>query len=438
MDFAKTKKIRTIVGLVVWSILGVLCGLYLIRDFAGEQRGTAKQVTEFVLAPRQTIELNFPSPQFLNKSETIFERQGDRFVRIGEIVALQPLTPGETVSGWTQRATAELYSSAAKLKSDDRLTYIPSTESMSWVVASLMTPQRRAKINALLQEAYRDHHQDIAEHFRPIIEETLREASVVIWQDLQRVAPEYDERWRKIGERYRRDLVDGRFVPLLRDEILPIVVGESEPLANQIGEEIWNEASIWRFGWRAMYDVLPLPQRDLTKREFERFVQTHAVPVLERHIDEIIQLQESIFATITKSAKVQNEVAASLQHVLQDKEAQALALEMLQRVVSNNSRLKQVVADIWNSPKAKETIELANDKLEFTIASIGEELFGNPHTAITPEFSRVLRFKVLHKDCQWLVLERGDGVGEVTRSVDVIVGMHSTENPFHVPAEARN
>ncbi len=438
MDFAKTKKIRTIVGLVVWSILGVLCGLYLIRDFAGEQRGTAKQVTEFVLAPRQTIELNFPSPQFLNKSETIFERQGDRFVRIGEIVALQPLTPGETVSGWTQRATAELYSSAAKLKSDDRLTYIPSTESMSWVVASLMTPQRRAKINALLQEAYRDHHQDIAEHFRPIIEETLREASVVIWQDLQRVAPEYDERWRKIGERYRRDLVDGRFVPLLRDEILPIVVGESEPLANQIGEEIWNEASIWRFGWRAMYDVLPLPQRDLTKREFERFVQTHAVPVLERHIDEIIQLQESIFATITKSAKVQNEVAASLQHILKDKEAQTLAVEMLQRVVSNNSRLKQVVADIWNSPKAKETIELANDKLEFTIASIGEELFGNPHTAITPEFSRVLRFKVLHKDCQWLVLERGDGVGEVTRSVDVIVGMHSTENPFHVPAEARN
>ncbi len=124
--------------------------------------------------------------------------------------------------------------------------------------------------------------------------------------------------------------------------------------------------------------------------------------------------------------------------ILQDKEAQALALEMLQRVVSNNSRLKQVVADIWNSSKAKETIELANDKLEFTIASIGEELFGNPHTAITPEFSRVLRFKVLHKDCQWLVLERGDGVGEVTRSVDVIVGMHSTENPFHVPAEARN
>ena len=439
MDIVKTTQVRTTVGLVIWLIVGFLGGWYLIRDFAGVQRGTAKQVTEFVFTPRQTIELNFPSPQFLNKSETIFQRHGDRFIRVGEIVAIQPLTPGESVTGgWTEHATAEIYACAARFTSNDRLTYIPSTESMSWVVASLMTPQRRTRINALLQDAYVDHHREIAAHFRPIIEETLREASVVIWEDLQRIAPEYDKRLRAIGERYRKDLVDGRLVPLLRDEILPIVIRESEPLANRIGEEIWNEASIWRFGWRAMYDVLPLPQRDLTKREFERFVQIHAVPVLQRNIGDILQLQQRIFATITQSTNVQREVAASLQHVLRDSEAQALAVEMLQRVVANNPRLNQIVTDIWNSPKAKETIELANEKLEFTIASIGEELFGNPHTAITPEFSRVLRFKVLHKDCQWLVLERGDGAGDVVHSTEVIVGMHSIENPFHVSAENRN
>ncbi len=438
MDANKIRRTRTIGGIFVWTVLCALGAWFLIRDFTGSQRGTAKQVSQFMTAPRQTVELEFATPQVLKVSESIFERQGDRFVRIGEIVRTQQLTPDAEDWGWTQHATAEIYSSAKPIQSTDYLTYIPASESMSWVIASMLTSDRRAKINQLLQDAYFDHHREIADHFRPIIEESLQEASIVIWEDLQSVAGEYDERWRQVGDRYRADLVDGRLVPLLRNEIWPIVVHESQPLMNQIGEQIWSRASIWRFGWRAMYDMMPLTSRDLTKHEFERFVQTDAIPVLEANLSRILQLQQVIFQRIVQNPNVQTEVAASLRHVLQDQEAQAIVIDMLQRVIVKNPRLNKVLVDIWNSPRAKHVIQMANDRMEYTIASIGEELFGNPHTAITPEFSRVLRFKVLHKDVQWLLLDRGSTDGTPVDTIDVRIGLESIENPFHVPAEERN
>jgi hypothetical protein len=111
---------------------------------------------------------------------------------------------------------------------------------------------------------------------------------------------------------------------------------------------------------------------------------------------------------------------------------------MLERAIVQNPRLNKVIFDIWNSPRAKHVIQLANDRMDYTLAAIGEELFGNPHTAITPEFSRVLRFKVLHKDNQWLLLDRGSSGGEPVDSIDVQIGGDSIDNPFHLPAESRN
>lgn len=431
-------RIRLLAGGAIWSILGIIGAWYLARDIGSSQTGTARQVARYLLAPRHRIELEFPSPQKLRVAESIFERRGDEFVRIGEIVAIRSLSGEPTRDGWTQHAVAEIYSSAQPIRSNDELTYIPSTESMQWVVASMLTAERRATVQQLLREAYFDHRQELTAHFRPLIEATLREAATIIWEDLQAIVPEYDEQWQRVGERYRNELVDRRLVPLLRNEIWPIVVRKSSPLVNQIGEEIWDRTSIWRFGWRAMYDVLPLPQRDLTRAEFERFVETDAIPVLQAHLLDLFSLQQVILAEVSRSPQVQAEIVASLQHVMADEEVQKLVTDMLQRVVVNNPRLNAVLTDIWNSPRAQAGVDLANQRLEFTIAAIGEELFGNPHTAITPEFSRVLRFKVLHKDCQWLVLERGSAEAQVAASIDVRIGLPTTDNPFHIPAEARH
>lgn len=83
--------------------------------------------------------------------------------------------------------------------------------------------------------------------------------------------------------------------------------------------------------------------------------------------------------------------------------------------------------------------------LEPSIVSIGELLFGSPHVEITPEFSRVLRNRVLFKDDRWLLLVLADGVDrERSKSVrcELTAQPGSRQfidgfNPFHIPATKR-
>jgi hypothetical protein len=141
---------------------------------------------------------------------------------------------------------------------------------------------------------------------------------------------------------------------------------------------------------------------------------------------------------IANDPEVQAVVADSVQRIGEDDQVRELAIGVLRRVLIHNDRLNEVLLNIWNSPEAKQAIRLTNQRLEFAITSIGVELFGDPHVAITPEFSRVLRYKVLRKDYHWFWVERGHPLdAKPADSIAVVIGDARTENPFHIPAESR-
>ena len=123
--------------------------------------------------------------------------------------------------------------------------------------------------------------------------------------------------------------------------------------------------------------------------------------------------------------------------VLRDPEFQRLTMDLLQDVFVDNQRLTQVFEKNWKSEEAKRALEITNKRLDPTITRIGQALFGSPELSITPEFSRVLRNRILHKDDRWLVLHLAEdrsrelGVRETMR---VMFEETGTENPFHVPA----
>ena len=107
---------------------------------------------------------------------------------------------------------------------------------------------------------------------------------------------------REIGDRLQADLVEKEIIPLVQDEIWPIVDEESRPLAAKVGQEIWNEVSVFRFGWRYLYDKTPLPDRKLTEKEFNRFVDQKAIPILEAHIGDFVELQKTLLKRVSHCA----------------------------------------------------------------------------------------------------------------------------------------
>ncbi len=147
---------------------------------------------------------------------------------------------------------------------------------------------------------------------------------------------------------------------------------------------------------------------------------------------------------VAKNPKIKASLAESFDAVLKDAETQALLTDIFEDVLVNNERLKIALEEQWQSPAAQDAIALANNKLEPTINEIGVSLFGSPDGEITPEFARVVRHRILHKDSRWLTLKTESNqasvnqtdelpnLGEVESEVGVepksIPGMSASEN----------
>ncbi len=431
---------KTIAGSLFWLVLlaGAFSWLSTGEDADRQRIGS---LWKFATGTRQTVKLQLDETDLLRVGDLIFLAGQPSQPAIGRITRVESPTSREQELVWTDYAEAELYSSAPPLGAGARLTLHQNPQSIAWVIETMLSPQVRDQIIALITTAFHEHQTEIAARLQPLLLESIRRSSEVIRDDFRQAIKAHTPQLEAISRRYQEDFLETRLAPLLRTEVWPIVQREVRPLANRIGQQLWEQASLWRLTWRLVYDASPLPQRDLTRKEFERFVAEHVAPTINAHLPDFIEVQKRIFADILNNPKVRSEVQDGLAQLAADKELQQLLLEILNEVVADNPRLRAAWQEVWSSPQAQSVLADANDRLEPTITAIGEAMFGNPRKQITPEFSRVLRNKVLFKDQRWLVLYPASDPSTASlplpASFPVHTGDPNAPNPFHVPARSR-
>ena len=337
----------------------------------------------------------------------------------------------------TDWAKVEFFSSQAEIVEGDFLSYHQTPATMDWVVQMMLPPYKRKEISDLISAAYREHYADIAQELQPILIQSVKDAANVVRETFYVSINERKEQITKLGNRYQVELVEQELVPLIKDEIWPIVEQETQPLAVEIGQEMFQKASVWRFGWRFIYDRSPLPEKNLVQKEFQRFLDQHGIPIVEKHLPEFLKIQQSVLKRASSNTKVQQVVSNTSMKVLRDPEFQKLTTDILRDVFVDNQRLMDAFERNWNSTEAKRALATTNQKLDSTITKIGQALFGSPEQSITPEFSRILRNRILQKDDRWLVLHINEQRAKpLSKKKKLIVraGKTGTENPFHVPA----
>ena len=434
--------VRVAAGGLIWTtILCVGCWYALQPNRKSDDGETAlHQVGQFLLGPERLVELEFDTPQLVGRGDPVFFERDGASVRIGEVVQVESRDSVEMKPVKTSRAYVRFYPTAPDFGADARLSYHETPGEIGWVLQMMFPEHMRQKVGQMISKAYLDHHEEIMLNLQPVIEAAAREAIPVIEEDLRLAFATRKQRWQGIANRYRDEIVEGELVPLVEHVVWPIVREESEPLVEDLGQEIWEEASLFRFGWRVLYDATPLPKRDLTKKEFERFVSEQALPIVQRRTDDLVALQERILSRVASDMQVRQVVGESLMKIADDPDVQRLVLEIIEEVFIRNERLANVFKKHWNSQRTKEALALTGKRLEPTVAAIGEELFGNPHTQITPEFARVMRFKVLRKDARWFVLSdpgNPEDPGSASKGADpirlrVVPGNAATQNPFYI------
>jgi hypothetical protein len=392
------RRIRILVGLLVWSGgLGSAC--WLVTSHIGGDLGqrVAPQLLQYATGSRRCVPLDIDPSLDIRRGDPIFKVTDDgRLEQIGEI---------QRASGQAS-VMAILYAQTPLPAHSDQLAWYSTPDSMAWVVSTLLPDAKRRQVAAEIQQAVAAHQQELLEALKPLVESSLDESLAIVEAELPAAIRANRNEIDRIGRRYQRELVHDQLLPLVRREIWPIIRRRAEPTVNRIGGELWKRVSLWRFTWRYVYDKTPLlPNRRMFRNEFHRFVDREALPVLEKHSDEIVRVVEQIIRDSAANPRVQQAARQSGSKLLDDPELRSLLWRIVRQTSVDNPRFRQALETTWTGPEARQLLAQASQKLEPTVRRIGALLIGTPEQGITPEFAAVLRNQVLGKDRRWLVLE---------------------------------
>lgn len=271
-------------------------------------------------------------------------------------------------------------------------------------VLSLMLPvEKRELIQQRLAAAVNRHGEELSAALLPLVESSIRQSLPVIEQELRASLARHDDEVDRLLEHYNRHYVDQHLIPLAQQELLPIVRRHGAPVANEIGRELWDRASLWSFGWRAVYDRSPLPSRNLVQQEWIRFVEQEAAPVVETHLEKIVAAVQSMLRDLAASEAVQSRLATAAAELADDPQTRELVAQLLRDSLLENEQLRVIWREVWSSDQAQRAFRLAGDRLEPVVRQIGDDLFGTPEGGIDPDFARVLRNQIFGKDRRWVV-----------------------------------
>jgi hypothetical protein len=394
---------RTIVGGLIWIVI-LSAFVYVVRQTVQQSSPAVKQLTTFATRQRRTIQLdaNFRLP--LDTGDPVYLANNESATPIGVVSSISVSEDLQNTA-----VTVSMFGNCPPITDQDHFDCHYAPDSFDWMLRTMFSESKKKELKTLIQAALQENQVEIAAAFKPVIVDSLQKAGGLIQEDLKAALAKRQPQLKKLADRYQKDLLKEKLVPVFQEEVWPIIQTESEPLVSEISREIWAEVSVFGFGWRFLYDKSPLPDRNLTERKFKQFVDDKAKPIIAGHGADFVELQKAVAAKVVTNKKVQQSIRDSVETVSKDPAVQALLADVFKEVLVNNTRLHESLANSWNSPAAKRAYLIANKKLDPVIREIGVSLFGSPKEGITPEFAKVLRRRILYKDSKWLTLHIADG-----------------------------
>ncbi|MGV3483499.1 MAG: hypothetical protein ACO1RT_03665 [Planctomycetaceae bacterium] len=344
--------------------------------------------------------------QSLRARDPVFMQRSKDVVQVGYVERIEKLDSVHIahIRWYHDGASADQY----------RLLAYRNRGRLEDAIELMFPPEKRQRIERLLATAMKQHGQRIASRIGPILERSLRESLPIIERGVRASIARHRREVDLLARRWNDDIIEERLLPLARQEIVPIVREHGGPVAQEIGRELWERASIWSFTWRALYDKTPLPRKDLMKQEWDRFVEQEAIPVLRQHSEEISLAVQKTMVEISNNPKTRAELSAAADTIARDPQTRALVQTILRESVVDNAELKNLWSDIWNSAEVRAMLDQEGQLLEPTIRQLGDELMGSRDQGIDAAFARLLRNQVLQKDQRWVMAVQVDQPGRPT------------------------
>ena len=160
MAFPKKSKTKTIFGALIW-ICAITALTILIRSNVSEN-SIADRLSGYFGKQQQTIELVSSKYQMIGFGDPVFSISDNKTTRVGNIAFIDFGEGYESYRlGHNKTAVATFYGNSPDLSPGDYLKVHEVDESVEWVVRTMMPPKMRAKIGALITDAWQSNQDEL-------------------------------------------------------------------------------------------------------------------------------------------------------------------------------------------------------------------------------------------------------------------------------------
>lgn len=394
---------RTHVGAILWLILAGAAGA-AVSALSMETRAriteTASSIVRFHGQGPVDVTTRFPGQVELEPGDGVYRREDTRFLRIGQVVA----------AGADGRVTLRLdpFEHAALPAAPVPLAF-ESDASLPWVYEALLPPPIRAKVVADWADVRAQHEARFLRELTPLLREVSANLARLLGEELQASLRRHSDELRALADDYGRSLLQDTLLPLLQEEVWPIMRAHGEAPAREVGRRLWDAAPIIGFAWSGLLDKMPLTEPTRIEERWNRYLHEDAIPILREHQPMLEAAAAEILRDVLTNERVRAETGAAIAGLLSDERVQSL-LKDLATEVARSERLRDYLVQVTEDPRTRALSGWVGDELDALYRRVARMIVleeGSDH--ISPHFARFLRTLVLKKDRRWILLEAADG-----------------------------
>lgn len=398
-DDSRPRRVGAIIACLAISL--ALLGI----DFAVRRLGgfsNVRALANYTLGSDRVVPRRSDPGLVVQGDPVFFQNPDGSWAQVGYVESATPTSQSSRSPNPTDDVTLRWHDRRLDPATCD-LTAYAYNGSLAETAQILFPESKRQQVRKILTDAFTQSGNDLANRFLPLLQQSIARSLPIIEQELLASLRRNEPLWKEISETWKDELIRQRLVPLAKDPILPIARRQLEPTLLKIGRELWDRASLWSFTWRMIYDSTPLPDKDLTREEWERFVAEEAVPILEAHSEDLAVSIQATIVDIARDPQVREKLGGTISDLASDPQVRQLVKVLLRETLIESEAVRNVWVDVWSGPEAKSAFEVASRSIEPFVRKIGDEILGSREDGIDPAFARVLRNQILGKDKRWIV-----------------------------------
>ena len=409
-----SRTFRILIGLLLWAGAIYWCSLLVTekrrtRDPSG-QRSVLADIEDHVTRRTITYDLSFPQPVLLEVGDDVLGTS--ELDVLGEVAVLldDAGRPLASTYGRTRRARIVLFDRAASPVHADasaRLVRVPDLAG-GWVVRTLITEEKAERIREIWTErGLLLHRKELIELATPIFEQVIADCQKTIEEEARPFFRRHRSAVDELLRQVEADLGKDKMAQLFEEEVWPSLQIHLRPVLDEVGEEIWEKLPLWSFGWRIVYQSLPLTADDHFERRWNRFLERKIVPILKSHSGDIIEVSRKVAKETLANPRVIAVIRDAAKNLLSDPRSHRLTWAFIDEVFLKNPRFRERMRSRWESRSVQDFVNQVSSWLEPVVREIGDVVLGTKEEGITPEFARVLRAQLLEKDARRVWLASG-------------------------------